>query len=75
MSAVAATSRDTCPAYGKANECGMEKGEAMCWCFGLPHVLPMSKTVEGGRCYCQACFSRVIADRKVVGYSDDQEAR
>ena len=40
---------DICPACGSTNNCGMEKGEASCWCFGMPHVLPVSATEDDGR--------------------------
>ena len=63
MSAAAVKNGDACPRCDKTNGCGMEKGEKTCWCFALPHVLPVGKTEEGSRCYCRACLSHVIADR------------
>jgi len=53
----------TCPKCGDANECGMEKSEATCWCFALPHVLSVSETEQGGRCYCRTCLTQVIGER------------
>jgi hypothetical protein len=64
MSAAAVGGGRSCPKCGDANDCGMEKGETTCWCFGLPHVLPVSETEQGGRCYCRPCLARAIADRK-----------
>jgi hypothetical protein len=61
MSAGRDKERRICPTCGDVNDCGMEKGEATCWCFALPHVLPVSET-EGGSCYCSACLSRMIAE-------------
>lgn len=54
---------NVCPACGSVNECGMEKGASTCWCFAMPHVLPVSGTEQGGRCYCRACLTRIIGDR------------
>src|SRR5437763_14522 len=63
MSAAKGADADICPTCGSANGCGMAKGDATCWCFTLPHVLPVSETVSLGRCYCRACLERVISDR------------
>jgi len=56
----------TCPTCGDANECGMEKGEATCWCFTLPHVPSLSETEQASQCFCRTCLSRVIADRRLA---------
>jgi len=61
MSAGRDKERRICPTCGDVNDCGMEKGETTCWCYALPHVLPVSET-EGGSCYCSACLSRMIAE-------------
>jgi len=50
-----------CPTCGKDNACGMANGAASCWCFAMPHVLPVSTTDAAARCYCRACLARVIA--------------
>jgi hypothetical protein len=50
-----------CPTCGKDNACGMANGAASCWCFAMPHVLPVSKADEAARCYCRACLAGVIA--------------
>ena len=56
-----------CPGCSKANECSMEKGETTCWCFALPHVLPVGETEGADRCYCRGCLSRMI---EVGGWLD-----
>jgi hypothetical protein len=40
----------------------MTNGDDTCWCFELPHVLPVS----GGEasCYCKACLEGLIAERQ-----------
>jgi uncharacterized protein len=61
MTSAKATDSDLCPTCGDSNECGTAKGQATCWCFALPHVLPVSETA--GRCYCRTCLMREIAAR------------
>jgi hypothetical protein len=56
------TGADVCPMCSGANECGMAKGDATCWCFALPHVLPLVGEKES-RCYCRTCLTKVIRDR------------
>jgi hypothetical protein len=50
-----------CPTCGDASGCGMTKGETTCWCFALPHVMPLNENVE--RCFCRDCLMRLIAER------------
>jgi hypothetical protein len=50
---------EVCPTCGSANKCGMEKGDATCWCFALPHVLPVSATEKSGCCLCRGCLTLV----------------
>jgi cysteine-rich CWC protein len=52
---------DICPTCGSANGCGIVRGDATCWCFTLPHVLPLNE--NGGRCYCRKYLTRLIAER------------
>ena len=52
---------EICPACGRLNECGMAKGETECWCFALPHVLPVNAADRGVGCYCRTCLARAIA--------------
>jgi len=51
-----------CPTCASANDCAIEKDEATCWCFVMPHVLPVSSTEEASRCYCRACLTRAIGN-------------
>ena len=52
----------TCPACAQSFECGMVAGSAACWCFQLPHSLPVpSASLMGGNspatgCFCRACL-------------------
>jgi hypothetical protein len=43
----------------------MANGDERCWCFELPHVLPVS----GGEasCYCKTCLEGLIAERRTLG--------
>ena len=75
MSAATTGEGQLCPRCGHANECGMEKGETTCWCFALPHVLPVSETKQGDRCYCRECLARMIADREGGGRISEQGTR
>jgi hypothetical protein len=52
-----------CPACGQPAECGMAKGEATCWCFELPRVVPMPAPASEARCYCSSCLQRMIDER------------
>jgi hypothetical protein len=56
-----------CPSCGSENDCGMAKGEATCWCFAMPHLLPVSAADEAARCYCRACLTQLIAERTRSG--------
>src|SRR5262245_32428668 len=51
---------DTCPACGEPAACGMTAGATTCWCFDLPHVMPMSSQTAEGRCYCSQCLQSLI---------------
>jgi Cysteine-rich CWC len=64
---------EICPTCSGVNSCGMEKGESTCWCFAMPHVVPVSATEEGGRCYCRACLTRVIGE--TMGSDSSQSNR
>lgn len=56
---------DLCPACGKSVGCGMTRGDATCWCFDLPHRIPMPARESGARCYCRVCLERHIADQAI----------
>jgi len=74
MSAGQVKERRICPTCGNVNDCGMEKGETTCWCFAVPHVLPVSETEEGGSCFCRACLSRMIAELEARRCTSEQKA-
>ena len=63
MSAAKTADADICPTCRSANGCGMAKGDATCWCYTLPHVLPVIETESLGSCFCRPCLERVIGDR------------
>jgi hypothetical protein len=52
-----------CPVCGGPVECGMSNGDERCWCFELPHVLPISEVGSMQLCYCADCLTERIADR------------
>ena len=54
---------DECPACGGSVECGMASGAATCWCFALPHAMPMPSSNVGTGCYCQTCLTKLIEER------------
>ena len=60
---------DKCPACGGPVECGVSSGSETCWCFALPHALPMPPQESGVRCYCPRCLQRRIDDRTRAGTS------
>jgi Cysteine-rich CWC len=51
-----------CPACGELVECGMSNGDERCWCFDLPHALPISEEGSPELCYCAGCLTKRIAD-------------
>lgn len=52
----------TCPRCGALFVCGLAAGEARCWCFDLPNVIPLSSLdVEG--CLCPDCLRAAIEMR------------
>lgn len=54
---------DACPACGGPVACGVANGEQACWCFALPHMLPMPTGGVEARCYCSACLKALIDER------------
>ena len=60
---VARPDLDRCPACANSVGCGVVKGETSCWCFDLPHRMPMPTNEEGARCYCRSCLERLVADQ------------
>jgi len=55
--------KDACPACGASVGCGMVRGEATCWCFALPHAIPMPSSNNDTDCYCRRCLTKLIEDR------------
>jgi hypothetical protein len=55
-----------CASCGSAFECGIEAGEMTCWCFDLPHVIPLdsigSDDKTGVDCLCPTCLQQKIDD-------------
>lgn len=47
-----------CPRCGTAFTCGVQAGQATCWCFDLPHVMKMDDAGEG--CLCLNCLKAQI---------------
>ncbi|MBC7814085.1 MAG: cysteine-rich CWC family protein [Burkholderiales bacterium] len=48
-----------CPQCGAAFTCDISAGEAHCWCFDLPNVLPLR---EDASCLCSTCLRAAIAE-------------
>lgn len=46
-----------CPQCGAAFTCGVAAGEARCWCFDLPNIMPMR---ADSACLCPACLRDAI---------------
>lgn len=54
----------TCPACAQGFVCGMAAGAAQCWCYELPHRLPVPSTGVARTgdnpsftgCFCAACL-------------------
>lgn len=40
-------------------ECGVLAGTAHCWCFELPHIMPIVEDAAPG-CLCPQCLYEVI---------------
>ena len=50
-----------CPNCGGPVGCGVICGESHCWCFDLPHGLPVS---EGTDCLCRKCLEQALQQRQ-----------
>ena len=55
-----------CSHCGEALHCGATAGEETCWCFALPHTLPLPKENEQRGCLCNKCLDEAIAKVKKV---------
>ncbi|MES2509701.1 MAG: cysteine-rich CWC family protein [Pseudomonadota bacterium] len=54
-----------CPSCGTGLRCGMVAGDSQCWCFALPHVIPVPSDnkqdlAASAGCLCPACLQRLI---------------
>lgn len=56
----------TCGRCGAKFRCGVEAGDTICWCFELPHVLPVNGTQYNG-CLCPECLRELIAAQTSIG--------
>ncbi len=56
----------TCGSCGSAFVCGIEAGDAKCWCFDLPHVIPLESIGRDDKteadCLCPTCLQQKIDD-------------
>ena len=62
MSAPAAA--NLCPQCGAQFRCGMESGDAECWCAALPALLPLPAKADPAApatCLCPACLKGRLA--------------
>ena len=64
-----------CPACGGPVGCALTTGEAACWCFELPPVMPMPPAGTEARCYCRKCLQALIqtADPPVIAAKQSAE--
>ena len=69
------TDPSSCPKCGTSLRCGMVGGDGSCWCFTMPHVLPVpvaensknlaakalsSNPPDQSGCLCPACLKQLI---------------
>ncbi|MBZ0275868.1 MAG: cysteine-rich CWC family protein [Anaerolineae bacterium] len=50
----------TCPRCGSQFTCGLANGESHCWCFDLPHKVPLPKAQAQKGCLCPNCLQQVM---------------
>lgn len=50
----------TCERCGAKFCCGAEAGDTLCWCYELPHVLPVNGTQYNG-CLCPECLRELMS--------------
>jgi hypothetical protein len=55
---------NACPRCGQKFTCGLAAAQERCWCFDLPHVIPMTDANREG-CLCPACLKAEI-DRQLT---------
>lgn len=52
-----------CPECGAEFRCGAVAGEATCWCFDLPNVIPLDQIGDDQQpagCLCPECLQKRI---------------
>lgn len=58
-----------CPRCKTPFTCGAANGSAQCWCFDMPHVIPVEGIAFPGEnesftgCLCATCLQELIAHR------------
>ncbi|WP_341907511.1 cysteine-rich CWC family protein [Polaromonas sp. YR568] len=58
--ASSADASSVCPRCGAGFRCGMVSGDATCWCFQLPPVLPVPATDDTATtCFCPKCLAEL----------------
>ncbi|MES2423949.1 MAG: cysteine-rich CWC family protein [Pseudomonadota bacterium] len=64
-------STQTCESCGNAMRCGMNAGDAQCWCTALPKLDPATLRRPDGTpwsaCLCPDCLGRLAAAQTDVG--------
>lgn len=63
MSAPAADT-NVCPQCGARFRCGMEGGDAECWCASLPALMPLPEPADAAAaasCLCPDCLRTRLA--------------
>lgn len=57
----------TCGRCGVKFRCGIEAGDTVCWCFELPHVMPMQPDEnQYNGCLCPECLREMIGLRQKI---------
>lgn len=49
-----------CPQCGSPVDCGMRAGRPTCWCFSLPHAIPVPESGDSS-CFCEKCLRERLA--------------
>ncbi|MES2945641.1 MAG: cysteine-rich CWC family protein [Pseudomonadota bacterium] len=64
----AAGDSSVCPGCGGGLRCGMVAGDSECWCYSMPHVIPVpvaanastSSSAAKTSCLCPTCLQLLI---------------
>lgn len=56
----------TCKRCRQHFRCGISAGEATCWCFALPQVMPLpdEQATTKAACLCPDCLEKTIANKR-----------